>query len=608
MSWKQRNVTFLAGLTTLLLVASLSAQQNQAPAQGSKQIETLAVVNGQPITRQQVANECLRRFGSDVLESIVNKQLVLNECKRRGIMVTEKDVNDEIVSRAKQFGMSGDRWIKLICSRRNISPDRLKNDIIWQELALRRLAASSLDVSRDEVNQRLEFEFGSKVQVREIVVKNQQLAQQIHQAVNTNPNEFGRLAKEHSVNPNSASARGLLPPVRRNSGFEVFEKVAFSLQPGQISDVFQVEDNFIMLQCVKIFPAEQIPQAQMGPIQDRIVEELRNEKLATAATNLFKQLQQTVKIVNVMNDEKLRKQWPGVAALVDQTQITKRYLAEECITRFGTDMLETEINRTILRQQLEKSGLQVTSEDTMGEVHRAAKSFGHLKQDGTVNIDSWIAYVTGNDLSKAEFYVEDEVWPTVALKKLLQGQVQVTAEDMQKGYEANFGPRVDVLAIVSNDHRSALKVWQMATANPSESYFAQLAAQYSSEPSSRSLNGEVPPIQKHGGRPELEKEAFALKPGEISKVVQVGDYWIILYCRGFTKPNTGNYEAVKDDLRDNILEKKMRLAMAEKYDQLRSAAQIDNFLAGTSQAGAGGRTAQRPGQPAQRPGQAPQRR
>ncbi len=582
-----------------VLIHSAVASAWQNPPTGNEtqqQIQTLAVVNGQPVTRQQVANECLRRFGEDVLESIINKQLVLNECRRQGLMVTEKDVNDEIINRAKKFGMSGERWIKLICSRRNITPDRLKNDVIWQELALRRLAASSLKVSKEELDERLEFEFGSRIQVREIALNSASRAKQLHAQAVANPTDFGRLAKEYSINPMSASVRGLLPPVRRHSGFLQFEQVAFSLQPGQISDVFQVEDVYIILRCEKIFPATEIGSEQLGQIQERIVDEIRNEKLATAASELFKRLQRTVKIANVINDPVLSKQMPGVAAVVDDKQITKRYLAEECIARFGTEMLETEINRAILLQAMKKKGKQIEQNDTMAEIKRAAESFGYLKKDGTVDVEAWLAFVTNNDLSKVDFYVEDEVWPTVALKKLIEGTVNVTQEDMKKAFEANFGPRVEVLAVVNSDHRTALKVWQMATANPSEEYFGQLAEQYSSETSTRSFSGQVPPIQRHGGRPELEKEAFSLKRGEISKVVQVGDYWFVLYCQGRTTPRVTDFDAVKDELQSNIMEKKMRIAMAEAYDTLRRRSQIDNFLAGTSQSGnEGARTAKQQG-------------
>ena len=578
-----------AALVCGLLIASsplAAGQQSPAPArQPQKQIQTLAVVNGQEITRRQVADECMRRFGVDVLESIVNKMLVNDECQRAGIVITEQNVNDEIVNKAKAFGMSGERYITLICGQRNITEDRLKNEIIWNELALRTLAQSHIAVAPDELAERVEFEFGEKIQVREIACNSMQSAQQIAATLATDPNAFEELAKKHSVDPNSAAMGGLLPPIRRNSGLPEFEQIAFSLEPGQLSKIFQVEDKFLLLKCVRIFPATELSDEQLTAVHERLIDELSNEKLRDAAADLFVNMQNNAQIINVMNDPERARQMPGVAAVVNNTKVLKNQVAEECIARFGQKMLETIINNTLLTQSLDRLGVEVAQEDINAEIQRAAESLGHLGPDGKVNIDQWLQLVTAGDPEKVDFYIEDEVWPTVALRKLVEAEVEVTNEDMEKGFVANYGPRVEALVIVSTDHRQALKVWNMATANPTQEYFGQLANQYSVEPASKNNFGQVPPIQKFGGRPELEKEAFSLNPGDISKVVQVGEYWITMFCRGQTTPRVTEFDAVRDELHKNILQKKLVIKMSETFNEVRTESQIDNYLTGTSQPG-----------------------
>ena len=97
-SVRNQNRVLITALTFLgcsLLATIAMGQQEQL--EQKQQTQTLAVVNGQPVTRQQLATESLRRFGEEVLESIINKQLVFNECQRLNIKITEKDVNDEIV-------------------------------------------------------------------------------------------------------------------------------------------------------------------------------------------------------------------------------------------------------------------------------------------------------------------------------------------------------------------------------------------------------------------------------------------------------------------------------------------------------------------------------
>ncbi|MBX3418141.1 MAG: peptidylprolyl isomerase [Pirellulaceae bacterium] len=585
-------VATLAITFSLALTASPSQGQQFDPAQNpvntnaDQQMQVLAVINGEQITRHTLAEECLRRYGKTVLENIVNKILVLNECQRRGIVITERDINDEILNHAKAVGLSGERYMETICSRRNITADQYKNDIVWMQLALRRLAQGQIEVTPREIDEQIEFEYGPKVQVREIVSDSREEAEQLLKMAMANPEQFGDLAKRYSKNPASQAMKGLLPPVALHSGApKNIERMIFSMTPGQISEVMEIAPNqYVILQCERLFPGIQLTEQQLAMEKEKLVSKISEIKLADAATDLFKQLQDTVSITNVMNDPELSKQHPGIAAKVDNYEIPLRMLAEECIARFANDMLEIEINRALLLQALKQSGQQVTREDIDNEIIRAAESFGYLTAQGEVDIQAWLNYTTNNDASKIDFYIEDEVWPTCALKKLVANRVSVTDDDMQKGFEANFGPQVEVLAIVLNDHRRALTVWNMASGNPTEEFFGKLAAQYSIEDASRANNGLVPPIQKHGGRPELEREAFSLKVGEISKVVQVDQYYIILYCMGHTEPKVFDFDAVRDTLRSDILEKKTRIAMNETFLKLRDDAQIDNYLTGTSQA------------------------
>ena len=53
------------------------------------------------------------------------------------------------------------------------------------------------------------------------------------------------------------------------------------------------------------------------------------------------------------------KQLPGVAAIVNGRQITLAQLADECITRHGSEVLDGEVNRKILQQELNRKRSQI---------------------------------------------------------------------------------------------------------------------------------------------------------------------------------------------------------------------------------------------------------
>jgi hypothetical protein len=309
---------------------------------------------------------------------------------------------------------------------------------------------------------------------------------------------------------------------------------------------------------------------------------LREHKLRSVAGGYFLQLQKNAQIENVYNDPARRQQLPGVAALVNGQQITIRELAEQCIERHGEVVLEGTVNRRLIEQACKKANLVVSDREMDEEITRAAESSLPPKKDGSPDVEGWLKAVTQKQGISVDLYRRDSVWPSVALRKMVIGRVEVTQEDLQKGFEANYGPRMRCRAIVLGNARQAQKVWELARQNPTVEDFGRLATEYSIEASSRALQGEVPPIKKNGGQPILEKEAFALKPGELSGIIQAGDKFVILYCEGQTDPVKIDFGSVRDLLFADIHEKKLRLAMAQRFEQLQDEASVDNLLAGTS--------------------------
>jgi len=551
----------------------------------------MAVVNGEQITRQALADECLRRYGVEVLESMVNKQIILQACQTSGVSISPQDVEDEINNVAGKFGLSVDRWLTLLATERDVDPQQYRNDIIWPTLALRRLASKEITITEEEFRKAFESEYGPKVEAKIIAVTDRKKAEQILQIARSKPNEFAQLAKQHSEDKATASVYGVIPPIRRHLGDPNLEQVAFGLKPGEISPIIQVANQYLILKCEKRIDQRFFTPQQLTEIKKALSERIREHKMRGESARLFQQLQSKAQIVNVHNDANQKQQHPGVAALVNGRQITLLQLSEECITRHGKDVLEGEINRKLLQQELRRRSKRVEEQDIGREVARAADAYNFLMPDGSPDVDAWLEHVTSNDATKMDdatkidLYVRDAVWPSVALKKLVDSRVQVTDEDMQKGFKSNFGERVEVLAIVMSDHRQAQQVWGQARDNPTDLFFGKLANQHSIEPTSRANFGKVPPLKNYGGQPLLEEEAFKLKAGELSGIIAVGDKYVILRCLGRTKPIVTEFDVVKDELYKDIHEKKLRIAMAKEFDRLKETAQIDNFLTGTNQAG-----------------------
>ena len=600
---KNRSIrTFVATLAVTLAWSSLcttsswaQTEKASSPPQlnkGAQDATTniVAVVNGQSITRQELAQQCMERYGEQVVESLVNKHLILQACKQQGIRITNQDIENEIEAIATRFSLPKDRWLEMLQQERNINPEQYRRDIIWPTIALKQLATDELIVSDQELKDAFESEYGPKIQARMIATSDREKAEKLLAAVKADPAEFGNLAKKHSEDPNSAAARGLIPHIRRHVGEPKVESAAFALQPGEISEIVSVANQFLIFKCEKRLPATPISPAYRKIANEQLKERIIDRNLRDASSTIFQKLQQGAEVVNVYNDPSTRQKYPGVAAMINGQQITIRQLAEECIARHGHAVLDDEINHKLLRQSLDKAGKKVNEKDIDVEIARAAEAYGFITRENKPDIERWLEEVTGQEGIDVKTYIRDAVWPSVALKKLVVDDVKVTSEDLNRGFEANYGERVDVLAIVLSNQRVAQEVWDMARGNKNMRFFGELASQYSIEPVSRANLGEVPPVRRFSGQPAIEQEAFSLSSDDpLSAIVAVADKYIIMFYKGRTDPVVEELSVVQDELAKDLKEKKMRVAMAQRFDDIRDGAQIDNFLSGASQSGRTGR-------------------
>ncbi len=575
--------------TTSEAGAQLPARQDPQvkPAAATKgsytppQHDVMAIVNGEDVSRKDLERACAERFGEEVLESMVNKRLILHHCEKRGITITRQEVEDEVDRMAKRFKLTREHWLELLANERGIGEAEYKRDILWPTIALRKLAANELTVTEEELRREFESQFGASVRTRIIVVADGAKAQQLQQQLSANPNDFARVAMTESIDVNSASIGGLIQPIRRHVGDLGIERAAFSLQPGQVSQVIQIGDQFALLKCEGINDPRQVT---LDSVRAELSETIRDGKLREEASNKFEEFQKTATVQNVFNDPKLSQQLPGVVALVNGDKITVDELGKEALARHGQDVLTIEIGHKLLEQALRKAGKQVTQQDLNAEIAHAAKLAGVVDESGNPLVDKWIQTTTEEQGISYKMYVRDSVWPSAALKKLTDGQVQVTEQDLRKGYEANYGERVRCRAIVLGNMRRAQEVWEKARANPSLTYFGDLAEEYSIEPTSKALRGEVPPIRRFGGQPQLEEVAFEMNANDPPRIVQLGDKYVVLKFEERTSSQNIEFAAVRDILMQDILEKKLRIAMGERYDEIYRNARVDNYLAGTTQA------------------------
>jgi parvulin-like peptidyl-prolyl isomerase len=578
--------------------ASSPARDSRSQARGRTAEDAVpnivATVNTQRITRDDLAKQCLHTFGKEVLDSMVNRHLIAAECRRQGIAVTRDEVDYEIERMAKRFKIPVDQWKKLLKKERNITPEQYANDIIWPTIALRKLAGGQIKVTQQEVQKEFDTQYGEQVKVRLIAVSTLEKAKSLRAQAMANPENFGNLAKKHSEDSLSASVKGVINPIRKHGSYEEIEDAVFNMRDGEISPVIKAGGQFVILKREQLVEAQPVSFVDAAP---KLEEFLRDRKTRSVAQDVFQRLQDRAKkqqaIQVVWNDPAKRQQLPGVAATIYDDEISIRELADQCIARHGQEVLEGMISHSILELECRRRSVTISDREIDGEVAREASAGVKSKPDGSPDVEAWLSLIKKRGIP-LDVYRNELVWTAVALKKMVGKRISVTDEDLQKGYDANYGERVRCKAIVLNEMRRAQQVFEMARRNNTSEAFGKLAAQYSVEAGSQALEGEVPPIKRHGGQPDLENEAFQLRPGEMSGIIQVGDKFVILRCEGRTKPVGVRFSEVRDEIYHDLYEKKIQLAMREMFENLQDAAVVDNYLANTSHSPKSSKTARLP--------------
>ncbi len=278
-----------------------SPRSNQAAnSTGQSRKRSVARVNGQLISYDQLAEECVARYGNKVLEGIINRTMIQQAFEGKADAPTAQDIEKEIRSIAKKFNLDTAQWLEMMHSQQEMTPDQYRRDVIWPMLALKKLAGHDVTITQKELEEAYERNYGERVRVRVIILDRIRQAQEVWEKVKDNPENFGRLAMEYSIDSSSRALEGKVPPIRRFSGSSEIEKAAFSLADGEISGVIQIPENkhWVIIKCEG--RTEPISGVSMADVRSILEEELRDEKVQLLVNKTFNTLESKARVDNYL--------------------------------------------------------------------------------------------------------------------------------------------------------------------------------------------------------------------------------------------------------------------------------------------------------------------
>jgi foldase protein PrsA len=272
----------------------------QVPAPGNGQ-QIVAEVNGVPITRQELADELIERFGEKQLKLFINRRIIEQACAKNGVIVTEQEVEQELRDKMRLMGsVTVSDFEKQMLRPRQLTMREYRMDVLRPTLLMRKLAGGDVQITEEELQKAFTAKYGEKVQCRIIIENNLNAAKQMHTKIAGDRMNFIRVAQTQS-NPDFARTGGQLNPIARYVTHDTIERRAFEMKDDEVSEVIQTPQNgFVILLREKLLPPEK--GKTLEGEREKLRLELIEEKAQREVPVLFRKLEEQAKVRDYLND------------------------------------------------------------------------------------------------------------------------------------------------------------------------------------------------------------------------------------------------------------------------------------------------------------------
>lgn len=250
--------------------------------------------------------------------------------------------------------------------------------------------------------------------------------------------------------------------------------------------------------------------------------------------------------------------------------VTREELGEYLIAREGAEKLELLVNKRIIEMACKQQGIEVTAAEVDADLKEALDG---MKLQQKEFVDRVL-----KQYNKSLYeWKEDVIRPKILMTKLVRAQnrVHATDEELRMAFEAHYGEKVHCRIIMFRKEEKQHVMTMYADIRDNEKEFDRLSRQQASGTLAAS-GGEILPFGRHTtGNEELEKEAFSLKPGEVSRLLETPEGLVIIKClsRGQSPQDASvKFEQVRAALEKEVLDKKTQLEIGVCFKELRDKA------------------------------------
>ncbi len=258
---------------------------------------------------KQIPDFQLAQMKNQVLKSLIDRELLFQESKKKGIQVKSEAVSDQLKNIQQRYPNKEE--FKKLLNDMGLTESDLQAQI-EHGMAIQKLideeVADKIKISDEETKSYYDanpqlFQQPEQVKASHILIKvdanatDAQKAEarkkikEVQQKVQKGE-DFATLAKTYSEGP-SGPRGGDLGYFRRGQMVKPFEAVAFSLKLNETSDIVETRFGYHLIKVVGKKPAKKMTYAE---VKDRLNDRLKKQKMASETNAYIENLRKGAKI------------------------------------------------------------------------------------------------------------------------------------------------------------------------------------------------------------------------------------------------------------------------------------------------------------------------
>lgn len=243
--------------------------------------ESVATVDGEKITQEELNNATLKQYGPTVLDTLISNKVIELEAEKEGITVSDEEIQEEIDQLIEMYG--GEEAFEQVIASNNIDEAGLEEDIETYELTSK-LMALTIDITDEEITTYYEenkesYNQAEEVEASHILLEDEATAKEVLKKLKDD-GDFAELATEYSTDTTSSANGGSLGSFGKGEMVAEFEGAAFAMAIDEISEPIKSEHGYHI---IKVTGKTEAKEVTLEDVKD----EVRNTLMETAINEQY---------------------------------------------------------------------------------------------------------------------------------------------------------------------------------------------------------------------------------------------------------------------------------------------------------------------------------